>query len=426
MDEKDEKKEPQEEHSYSFLQETIKKDDLTTRKGRRRIARIIIGGFLFGLFACLGFFAVRPWAQNHLQGNPDEITIPADENAADGTEDTNDILLEDEAAQILDGSSYQELLKKVDSVADQAKKSVVAVKSTDHTEEVTDAQSEEEAVKSESGLLIADNGQELLILTTVSVISQNSDLTVTFCDNAEYAAALKKQDKNLGLAIVSISRDEISESTWENISVAELGNSRIVYQGDLVITLGNVFGYAGGQGYGIISSTEYKAELSDGAYGILATDIATMEKGTGALFNLEGEVIGVVMPGIWENESGLLANAYAISDLKTEIELLSNGSSVPYVGVHGTYITKELAEQQEIPQGLYVNQVDADSPALTAGIQSGDIITKVGDTSLTSLESYERAVVGRTVGGNVKIKARRRSNNGYVDIDFTVKIGSLE
>lgn len=417
----------QEEHAYSFLQETIKNEGLTSKKGRRKVYRIAFGGLLFGLCACLGFFALRPWAQNHFQGNPEEVTIPSDENH-EQTEDENALAeprLEDEVSQILKGSSYQELLEQVDSVSEKAAKSIVAVSSIAR-EEVADEQVEQEATKSETGLIVADNGQELLILTTSSVVSGEADLTVTFCDHAEYAAALKKQDKNLGLAIVSISRNEIASSTWESVSVAKLGNSRIVYQGDLVISLGNVFGYAYGQGYGIISSTEYRADLSDGTYGILATDIATTEKGSGVLYNLEGDVIGIIMPDIWKNESGLLANAYAISDLKTEIELLSNGSSVPYVGVHSTYITKELSEEQGIPQGLYVNHVEADSPALTAGIQSGDVIMQVGNTDITSREAFARAILGKTVGGNVKIQAQRRGSNGYVDIDFTVKIGSLE
>lgn len=421
----DPQEEQKEEEQYSFLQETIKKDTLASKKGVRKSIRIICGRLLFGFCACLGFFALKPWAQNMFQGNPDAVTIPADEDVQG---DSEDVLLEDEAAQVLDGASYQQLLEKVDAVASSASKSVVAVQSSavNADAEITDEEAETEAVKSEAGLIVADNGQELLILTASSVISENADLTVKFSNNATYAAALKKQDKNLGLAIISISRNEISGDTWGAIAVASLGNSRVVYQGDLTIALGNTYGYAGGQGYGIISSTEYKAELSDGNCGILATDIATTEKGTGILFNLEGEVIGIIMPGIWENESGLLANAYAISDLKTAIELLSNGAGVPYVGIHGTYITEELSQEQSIPQGIYVNQVDTDSPAMAAGIQSGDVILKVGATDITSLEAYERAVIGKTVGGNVKVKAQRRGNNGYVDIDFNVKIGSLE
>ena len=143
-------------------------------------------------------------------------------------------------------------------------KSIVTVKEVSG-EEVTDETSENGAVKGETGLIVADNGQELLILTTSSAVTKTTDLTVTFRDESEYAAALKKQDKNVGLAIVSISKNEIASSTWENIAVATLGNSRIVYQGDLVISLGNVFGDARGQGYGIISSTEYHADLSDGS-----------------------------------------------------------------------------------------------------------------------------------------------------------------
>lgn len=412
-----------EEEQYSFLQETIKTNTMTRSKGIRKAIWIMLGGLLFGTCACLAFFAIKPWAESKFPGNADAVSIPNDEEV---DEDTTDTPLQDEVAKVLNGENYRELLEKVDAIASEASKCVVAVQISEPNTEVTDQQSAQEATKSEAGIIVADNGQELLILTASVGLGNAENLKVVFDDQTKYTAALKKQDKNLGLAIVSISRSEIGSETWASIKTAMLGNSRILYQGDPVIALGNTYGYADGQGYGVISSNAYKAELNDGQYAILATDIATTEKGTGVLFNLQGEVVGIVMPGIWDNESGLLANAYAISDLKTTIELLSNGASVPYVGVQGTYITEEIANEQDIPQGVYVKQVAADSPAMAAGIQSGDIITRVGSIEITSFESYERAIINKTVGNSVKISGKRRGNNGYVDIEFNVKIGSLE
>ncbi len=67
-------------------------------------------------------------------------------------------------------------------------------------------------------------------------------------------------------------------------------------------------------------------------YSVIATDMSSASDGTGILFNLDGEVIGMISSDIWKDR-GIRANAYAISDLKLVMQLLANGASVPYIGV---------------------------------------------------------------------------------------------
>ena len=88
--------------------------------------------------------------------------------------------------------------------------------------------------------------------------------------------------------------------------------------------------------------------------------------------------------------------------------------------------TEELAEQQEIPKGLYVTNVQADSPAMQAGIQNGDVLLEVGDDKVAGVTSYEKALLEYKVGTTVKIKGKRRGAGGYVDVDFHVTPGSKE
>ena len=103
-----------------------------------------------------------------------------------------------------------------------------------------------------------------------------------------------------------------------------------------------------------------------------------------------------------------------------------NGESVPYVGIYGTTINDTLSEAQDMPAGVYVMEINPDSPAMSAGIQNGDIIQEVAGTKISNTLSYEKAVISCKAGENVKIKGKRRGANGYVDIDFTVTIGSQE
>lgn len=71
--------EEQKEEQFSFLQETIKPKPVTRRKILTQLARVGIYGLIFGAFACLGFFALKPWAQTKFQGSPKTVTIPDDE-----------------------------------------------------------------------------------------------------------------------------------------------------------------------------------------------------------------------------------------------------------------------------------------------------------------------------------------------------------
>ena len=120
-----------------------------------------------------------------------------------------------------------------------------------------------------------------------------------------------------------------------------------------------------------------------------------------------------------------LVTGYGISDLKSIIECLSNGQAVPYIGIRGLDITDDI-EAQGIPKGVYVREVEPDSPAMAAGIQSGDVITSIGDTSVTTLSAYHSALLEEKSGNKIKLKGQRQGAGGYVDIEFNVTIGSNE
>lgn len=415
--------EEKEEESFSFLQETIKPKPLSREKILSQFARIAVCGILFGVFACLSFFALKPWAQRHLQGDPKTVTIPEDEEGEEG-EATDEDQEEEASPPNLSAGSYTEIMDSMYEIAEQANRGVASVTAVSSSEDWESMATGIE--QSVTGVIVADNGQELLVLSDNSICSDAKEWKVTFTDGSKYGASLKKQDKNRGLAVFAVARDQISDKTWSEIRVAELGNSNISVAGDVVIALGGTFGYGEGTGYGIISSNNYKEVFSDGECEVIATDISASEDGTGILFNQDGQVIGLISPDIWEDKGGTTANALAISDLKPVIELLVNGESVPYLGIYGAAVTEEIAQKQGMPSGVYVMQVAADSPAMVAGIQSGDILQVIGSTGVNNALTYEKAVRESKVGNTIRIEGSRLGADGYVDIEFSVTVGSQE
>ncbi|HJB83508.1 MAG TPA: S1C family serine protease [Candidatus Mediterraneibacter intestinavium] len=407
------------EERYSFLQETIKPEPISREKLLRQFVRIAVYGVILGVFACLGFFALRPWAEGWFHKDPETVTIPEDEEPVEDQAEEETEGLQD---PVLDAESYAEINDSLYILAQEAEKGVVTVSRAAAEEDWNEVATGIRT--SVTGVITADNGQELLILADDALCSDAERWMVTFADGSEHTASLKRQDANSGFAVFSVARSEIAETTWNTIKVSELGNSNAVRQGDTVIALGNMYGYDRGIGYGVISSCDHKETFYDGEWDVLATDIPISTDGTGVLFNLDGEVIGMISASIWKEKGSGAANAYAISDIKSTIELLANGERVPYAGIHGTTVTKSIQDSQGIPAGVYVIDVDTDSPAMQAGIQSGDVITQINGKEVGSIMSYRQVLLETTADGQVSITGQRQGADGYVEIDFNVTIGS--
>ncbi|MEZ3435855.1 MAG: S1C family serine protease [Lachnospiraceae bacterium] len=432
MDKKDglEEEHRESEEEYSFLQEVIK-DETGGRKLRSGILHMIALGFVFGIVACFSFSVSKPWIEEKLGGDPKQVTIPKDELEEEGKEEEQDenaetgpVQEETQENSAPDAESYRQMLQSLRDIARVSGKCVVEI--TGLTGEEEEAQEPGASKDSISGIIVADNGQELLILGKRCPVKDVKSILVTFAGGDGYEAVVKAYDANLGLAVYAVPRDVISDETWTKIDEAVLGNSNLVNTGDTVIVLGKPFGYANAYNYGLISSDAMNINLSDGQYELIYTDVSGSGSGSGVIVNVRGEVIGIVDQTLLEEDSRNLIAGYSISDIKEIIELLSNGGSVPYIGIYGVDVSEDMKEQG-LPQGVYVKEVEADSPAMTAGIQNGDIITSVDGGEIIDVMGYHNILMGKDLGNRVVLKGSRQGTGGeYVDIDFTVTIGSKQ
>lgn len=409
-----------EEREYSFLQETIKDEAGGSARLKKDLFRMICLGLVFGIVACFGFCAFKPMMEQIFHSDPEQVTIPEEEEEQSEEESVEE---QEQVQESLDADSYRQMQQSMTTIALEANKAIVEIEAvTGDREWMTETY---DTVNSVTGLIIADNGQELLIFGKTMSMKDVTELQVTFSDGNTYTASLKKKDGNLGFGIYSVKRSDIQKSTWTQIETAVLGSSNSTSRGSTVFVLGKQFGYNGGLGFGVVASNRHYKEAADGEYRLICTDIAAAENGTGVLFNLDGEVVAMVDQTISEEDSMNLVTGYGISDIKSIIENLSNEKSVPYVGIWGVDVTEEI-EAQGIPKGVYVKEVEADSPAMAAGIQIGDIITSIDGETVTTLSAYHNILMDEEAGEKVKIKGQRRGSGGYVDISFSVTIGSIE
>lgn len=415
-----EQKQNSEEEEYSFLQEIIKDEAGDQAKWKHDVLRRIQLGLIFGLVACFTFFACKPWVEKRFEGDPTEVTIPQDEQ-----QEENQTQQEEEQVQeqktVLTTETYQEMLNNLKQVSGEVRKSVVEIQGAVTEEEFSKDQEDKE--KSISGMIVADNGQELLILAGELPVKDAKIIRVTFSGDSQCDAILKSRDAGLGLCVYAVQRKNIADDVWAQIETATLGGSKVVSEGDTVIAVGKLYGCDTIAGYGVIESGENYLDKADGQYQTIYTDVAGEISGSGVLVNIRGEVIGIINTSVRTDDQTNKISGYGISDIKDVIELLSNGKNVPYLGVSGVEVSSEM-QGQGIPQGVYVKEVDAGSPAMAAGIQSGDIITNIADTDIINLLGYHNTLMKQNVGDKILVRGKRQGTGGeYVDIDFGVTVG---
>lgn len=418
-----------EEQEFSFVKEKIKKQPFYQNKTLRRAALQLIFSVVCGAVACFVFVIVHPWMERTFgEQEMTEITIPQEEEEETVTEPQEET--EDEEPVVitepreLEVEDYADLYTKLKEVADTAGKSLVTVTAsssgTDWFNETYESRREL------SGLLVGNNGVELLILAPYSQVEGADTLQAAFADGSTLAAVLKNYDSVTDLAVLSVNLADVEEDTLESIRMAELGSSKSLKAGEPVIAVGSPAGIASSVKYGNLVASGYKVSVIDGEYNLLITDMERSEKGSGVLLNLSGQVIGLLEDSYLNSSNEGALTAYAISDMKDIIEHLSNSQDLVYMGIHGTDVTEEISEAQGIPAGVYVTGMEADSPAMNSGIQAGDIITEINGKTITSLSQIREMLLKFSREQVIQVVVMRQGKDGYKEIECSVTLNVLQ
>lgn len=391
---------------YSFLQEVIKDENGRWRALKKRWIRLMGWGLVFGIAASLGF----AWTNRLSSSRIKEVTIPKEEEAPG-----------QEEPQELDSESYLQMQQALGEVAKEAGRSVVEIRILTSKEDWTEQTAQTHSI---TGIVVADNGREILIWGKTMAIAEGASLQAVFSDGSKRSVTLKQKDDGLGMGIYAVETSRLKSSTMKQLKVAVLGSSNFIQLGEPVLALGSPLGDGQSMGVGGIMSKDNRVSRVDGSYGILQTDIAAGEEGSGVLVNLKGEIVGVIDQSVASTDSALVAG-YGISDLKRTMELLSNGQGIPYLGICGLEVTEEIQEQG-VPRGIYMKEVMPGSPAMAAGLQNGDILTGIGTEKVTTLTEYRNCLLKLNAGEKVRLKGLRQGAEGYVDIEFEVTVGKQE
>ncbi len=428
----------------AFIIEKIKERPINKKKLVQRSLFTAIMAAMFGLIACLTFLLLQPIISNVLypeeeqqiitfpeeidEMSPEEMLSDNKQNLVDfqesleNVEKGNEAVHEQIVANVLSKNGYAQMYSALSDYASELNKSMVAVtgihSDVDWFNEVQTSRYQT------SGVIIANTGGELLILTKYEPLEDADRISLLFQQEQPMQATLRSYDKVSGLAIVTVPVSAFNlteEKLAQQYPVARLGSSNLKnFVGSPVIALGSPTGLLGSIGYGIITAENTQQNRVDRNYSFWTTDIQGNDNSDGILFNLQGQIVGVITDSLQGSDYKNVVTAYGITELKKTIEKLSNQEAMAYLGITTMNVSTEANREMQVPYGAYVKRVELNAPAMNGGLQIGDIITEIADVPVMNLNDYSRVLFQLVPDKNVPMKIMRQSQNGYKELTLTL------
>lgn len=271
-----------------------------------------------------------------------------------------------------------------------------------------------------TGLVLAENGADILILVNYDKVSDAKNIRITLWDQSSYIGRIQGYDEELNIAIVAVSLDNFTQDQIASIQYAELGESYNISLGEPILALGAPSGHVGSMGFGIVSSKLTNRYVIDGKIDLFHTDIIRSKNSEGIIVDLNGAVVGIITQTLSSDEDNNFTTAIGISKIKRIIQSLVNEKERTYLGVRVLDMPDYVMEQYKVENGVYISEILPSSPSLEGGLQVGDIILAVNDSSVMSVQAFQNIIWNNEAKNVVKMKVLRTTK--AVDNELTLEI----
>ncbi|KPD10245.1 trypsin-like peptidase domain-containing protein [Phaeobacter sp. 11ANDIMAR09] len=266
-----------------------------------------------------------------------------------------------------------------------------------------------------SGFIITDDG---LIVTNHHVIDSATQVTIKMASGEEYDATIIGSDPLTDIALLDI------EGT--DFPTVSFGSSDALRVGEEVIAVGSPFGLGGTVTSGIISAKS--RNINSGPFDDFIQTDAAINRGNsgGPLFNMDGEVVGV-NTAIYSPDGGSVGIGFSVpADLVTDIvaDLKDDGEiERSWLGVQIKPVSEEVAHVLGLQagEGVMVEGVVADSPADTAGIETGDVILRFAGQDISELRDLTRGVANEASGSVAEIGVFRGGEQMTLEVTLAAR-----
>jgi S1-C subfamily serine protease len=284
-----------------------------------------------------------------------------------------------------------------------------------------------------TGVILSDDG---LILTNRHVVPEGTTkVSVTLSDGTELddVSVVGRTSETDSLDVAFL---KVNDRKGKNLKPAAIGDSSKMQVGDTVVAIGNALGQFQNtvttgilSGYGrSVQASDESGQSVENLEDLFQTDAAINQGNSGGpMVNLDGEVVGLNTATAGDAQN--IGFAIPINDITGLIaSVKANGKlQRPFIGVIYIPLTNDLASQYNLPvtRGAYIapssvsggdDPIIADGPADKAGIQAGDIITKIDGSSIDQNNSLSSLVNKHKVGDKIKVTILRDGKEKKIDV----------
>ena len=272
-----------------------------------------------------------------------------------------------------------------------------------------------------SGVIMSSDGY---ILTNNHVINTsdssiyyemseaNKIYVYLYNDETPYEATIVGTDPKTDLAVIKIEKNDLTP--------AELGDSSSIKIGEFAMAIGNPLGMQSSVTSGIISALNRNIDAEGGSiYTVIQTDAAINSGNSGgALVNSEGKVIGINTLKLSGTGIEGMGFAIPINDTKDIYNSLIKYGKVlrPYIGIGGLDLDQTTAKYYNLPVGVYVKEIQQNSPASSSELKVGDIITKVDESEIINMEDLNNIKDQKQIGDKITLTIYRNGENKEISI----------
>ncbi len=266
-----------------------------------------------------------------------------------------------------------------------------------------------------SGFFVTEDGY---IITNSHVIENAEEITVTDYNGNQYPARLIGSEPENDVAVIKIDAKTLPVT---------LGVSSSLEVGDDILIIGNALGelsytYTDG----IVSHLSREVTLESGQIINMFQTNAAINNGNsgGPVYNMDGEVVGIASAKLASEKIEGLGFCIPIDDVRdmiTDIIIFGYVTGKPLLGITVQTVTSSMSSRYSLPTGCYVVALDTSSSAYEQGLRSGDVITKLGNTKITSGEDIEAFLQSKNAGDKINLTYYRSGESFTVTVSLSEK-----
>ena len=274
-----------------------------------------------------------------------------------------------------------------------------------------------------NGVILSDDGY---IVTNCHVVDDALSVSIDLTDGRTFPAELIGSDAVSDLAVLHIQAD--------NLIAATFGDSGSLQVGDSVSAIGDPLGRSlrGTFTDGIVSAINRDVTVGGRTMTLIQTNVALNSGNSGGpLINCFGQVVGIntLKIGNFVDIAGVEGIGFAIPSSTVKVivdQLIEQGyvSGRPSLGIRGESVSLFYQRYYRMPAGIFITELDPASDAARKGIQTDDILMRINNTYITSMDDMNTVLYGHEVGDTVEVIIYRAGKQYRVSLTLSEAKGS--